>query len=298
MPSTKPAKILVVDDDTDCRWLITHALEDAGFVPVPVSCPEDALSRALEEDVEAAFLDIEMPGLSGLDVLEMLRADPWLADLLVIMVSARADEQDRVEGLRRGADDFVGKPFCPEELILRLQRHLSRGLRRRRSPTAPLLRKALAAGTLDAETVAIGRYVAHEVIGRGASGLVLRATDPRLHRKVAIKLLGRARRDSNTAADLDQEATALAGIDHPNIVQVFDAGHVEELAFLVMELVDGESLDHRLRRGPLTIAETVQLGIAVCDALAAAHDAGWIHRDLKPANILLAEDGTIKLTDF
>ena len=297
MPNPHPAKVLVVDDDPDCRWLITHALDEAGYIPIPVSAPEDALSRALEEDVEAAFLDIEMPGLSGLNVLEMLRHDPWLSDLLVIMVSARAGETDRVEGLRCGADDYVVKPFCPEELILRLQRHLRRGLRRKRSPTAPLLRQALCAGSLR-EAVPVGRYIARDILGRGASGLVLRATDPQLQRVVAIKLLGRPRRDGESKVDLGQEAATLAGFDHPNIVKVFDAGHVEDLPYLVMEWVDGESLDRRLQRGPLPVDEVVDLGLALCRALGAAHKAGWIHRDLKPANIMLTADGSTKLTDF
>ena len=163
--------------------------------------------------------------------------------------------------------------------------------------------QALRTGDFSSRELHFGRYQALEVIGEGAMGVVLRGWDPRLKRPVALKTVRLDRLDlrgdsSAALSQLTSEATSLARFSHPNIVAVYDTGAISEIAYIVMELVDGISLQALLQAGPLTIDQTVHLGVAVGRALATAHGHRMVHRDVKPGNIMLGRDGSIKVTDF
>jgi serine/threonine protein kinase/tetratricopeptide (TPR) repeat protein len=151
---------------------------------------------------------------------------------------------------------------------------------------------ALAAGT------SLGPYRILSLLGRGGMGEVYHAADDRLGRSVAVKVL-----PSEFAADADRrvrferEARAIAAINHPNICAIYDVGREGDIAFLVMELLEGESLADRLRRGPLEYETAHPIAITMLETLAAVHERGLIHRDLKPANIFLTRHG-VKLLDF
>ncbi len=145
------------------------------------------------------------------------------------------------------------------------------------------------------------RYRLEAVIGRGGMGVVHRAIDQDLERAVAVKVLG----DDHDTAALERfltEAKRTAALRHPRIIEVFDVGKDGNDAFLVMELLEGETLATMLERGPVAPPEAVAIGAQICDALAAAHAAGVVHRDLKPANLFVgrAADGElwVKLLDF
>lgn len=130
-------------------------------------------------------------------------------------------------------------------------------------------------------------------------GVVWKAVDPNLDREVAIKLLP----DSmNTAADrlvrFEREAKLLASISHPNIAVVHGLHEVDQTRFLAMELVPGEDLEHRLRRGRLSLEDLLKIAIPIADALEAAHEQGVVHRDLKPANVIVTPEGSVKVLDF
>jgi len=135
-------------------------------------------------------------------------------------------------------------------------------------------------------------------------GIVYRAVDPELDREVAVKLILLAPDASRELRDelekrFRREAKAAARIRHPGVVSIHDVGSTEQGLYLVMELVEGESLQKRIERGAFPDKPTaLELVARAADALAAAHDAGVVHRDVKPANILLAPDGRVMLTDF
>jgi two-component system phosphate regulon response regulator PhoB len=118
--------VLVADDDVDIRDLVAFKLEQAGLEVIAVQDGETALEEARARQPELAVLDISMPGLSGIDVCRMLRADPATAGMLIIMLTARVQEQDVEGGFSAGADDYVTKPFSPRELVSRIQALLSR----------------------------------------------------------------------------------------------------------------------------------------------------------------------------
>ena len=144
---------------------------------------------------------------------------------------------------------------------------------------------------------AIGRYEITGTLGEGGMGIVYAARDTHLERRVALKMIRRGLSDPEAAERLRREARAAATVSHPNICQMYDIGDEQGDLFIAMEHLDGESLADRLTRGPLDLAEAVQVGLAALAALDALHDRGLMHRDLKPSNIFLTTHG-VKLLDF
>lgn len=144
------------------------------------------------------------------------------------------------------------------------------------------------------------RYELREQLGTGGTATVWRAWDSRLHRIVAVKLLSRVlAAEPNFVARFEREARHAAGLSHPNIVTIFDFGTEDDTAYLVMELVEGESLAQRLRRlHRLDIADTVTIVTGILSGVAEAHRQGIIHRDIKPSNILLGVGEVVKVADF
>lgn len=156
-------------------------------------------------------------------------------------------------------------------------------------------RVELPCGTLFAE-----RYWIEEVVGRGGMGAVYRARDVTLGETIAMKLLA-AGSDATAAqvARFRQEVRLARRVTHPNVARVYDIGEHDQLVYLTMELIEGETLRQLLRReGALPKERAAQIALALCDGLVAAHAAGVVHRDLKPANVLLAERGRVVITDF
>ena len=118
--------VLVADDDADIRDLVAFKLEQAGLEVIAVEDGQAALEQARSRHPVLAVLDVSMPGLSGIDVCRLLRADPATAGTLIIMLTARVQERDVEGGFSAGADDYVTKPFSPRELVSRIQALLSR----------------------------------------------------------------------------------------------------------------------------------------------------------------------------
>jgi predicted Ser/Thr protein kinase len=143
------------------------------------------------------------------------------------------------------------------------------------------------------------RYRIERVIGRGGMAEVYQGHDDRLARPVALKVLhARFGSDPDLRRRFEEEAKAAAMVSHPNIVAVYDAGEDDSKAFIVMELVNGETLHDLIGRGPVPSALARSIGGQVLDALGAAHSKGVLHRDIKPANVLFTPDGQAKVTDF
>src|SRR6266576_1890490 len=145
----------------------------------------------------------------------------------------------------------------------------------------------------------IGHYKISKRIGTGGMGDVYLATDMTAGRKAALKLL--PERFTGDAARLKrfrQEAHALVGLNHPNILTVYEIGEHHSTHYIASELIEGETLRQRLMRGRIEVGEAVDVVIQVASALAAAHQAGIVHRDIKPENIMLRPDGYVKVLDF
>jgi Tol biopolymer transport system component/tRNA A-37 threonylcarbamoyl transferase component Bud32 len=147
---------------------------------------------------------------------------------------------------------------------------------------------ALAAGMM------LGAYVIESPLGAGGMGQVWKARDPRLNRAVAIKIA-----HARFGDRFEREARTVAALNHPNVGALYDVGVAPAgFTYLVLEYVEGPTLDERLARGPLSVAEALPVIRQIADAIEAAHERGIVHRDLKPANIKLRPDGTVKVLDF
>jgi serine/threonine protein kinase len=136
-------------------------------------------------------------------------------------------------------------------------------------------------------------------LGSGGMGEVYEAIDSKLGRNVAIKFLPDAfTHDSERIARLQREARVLASLNHPNIAAIYGLEETDGRHFLVMELVPGETIAERLKRGPIELDDALEIAGHIAEALEAAHDKGVVHRDLKPANVKVASDGKVKVLDF
>jgi serine/threonine protein kinase len=145
----------------------------------------------------------------------------------------------------------------------------------------------------------LGAYEITHVLGAGGMGEVYRARDSRLGRSVAIKvILESFATDADRVARFEREAKVLASINHPNIAALYGMEEANGQRFLVMELVDGETLADRLQRGPLPIEDALRIALQIAEALEAAHEKSIIHRDLKPANVKITPDDKVKVLDF
>jgi Tol biopolymer transport system component len=144
----------------------------------------------------------------------------------------------------------------------------------------------------------LGRYEIRSRLGAGGMGEVYRALDTRLQREVAVKVVAPRRKQRPGALErVEQEARAASALNHPNIITVFDIGEDASSPYIVMELIEGESL-RRALEAPLSLSSLLDLAEQMASGLAAAHERGIVHRDLKPENILLTREGTLKILDF
>src|SRR5262245_26499126 len=145
----------------------------------------------------------------------------------------------------------------------------------------------------------LGSHEITALLGKGGMGEVYRARDGKLKREVAIKILPEEfSNDPDRVSRFQREAEVLASLNHPNIAAIHSLEEADGSRFLVLELVEGETLAERIRRGPIPIDEALNIAKSIAEALEAAHEKGVVHRDLKPANVKVTPDGKVKVLDF
>lgn len=247
----------------------------------PLGGPSDGAERAEEIFFEA----LERPRSERRElVAARCRGDPELEREVVSLLDAheQTGPLDRLQGdLARWGEELLegsaaGLPVAPEE-----------------TPPDDAPGEGLSR---------LGRYEILDRLGSGGMAEVFRAHDPRLGRTVAVKVIGRRLgRRPEALERFEQEARAASALSHPNVITIHDFGEQDGHPFLVMELVDGESLRDRLEARPdegLAVGAIVRLGTQLADGLTAAHAAGVVHRDLKPENVLIDRRGTARILDF
>src|SRR6185369_7594885 len=280
------------------------------------AAPKAAAAGTLDESRLFGEAVVER-GLATPDqVNEALREQAELAargtfkNLGELLIAKKVISPDQVKNLLHEQDQFImvcpscaekynvlkgwqGKAKCPADgtLLGEVQKHASVGV------------AATLGGTGDTPDSPIGMEAGGcrivELIGRGSMGAVYKAKHVGLNRYVAVKLLPSISHDPELVKRLLFEARAIAKLEHPNIVQVYDVGFQRGYFFIVMQLLKGETLEEQLNEsGAMPVPTALDIIKEVAQGLAAAHEKGIIHRDLKPANIMMTEDGRARLTDF
>ena len=292
--------ILVVDDHQNNRDLMRRRLEREGYRVLEAENGPEGIEIVLNESVDLVLLDVMMPGLSGIEVLEILRRTYSAAELPIIIATAKNQSEDMVEALSHGANDYVTKPLDFPVVLARVEAQL-----RTRAASGPLGGgEATNLGAIGAGTVLAGKYRLETQLGAGNFGAVYRATHLDFDQPVAVKILrAPVEESSESLARFRQEGTSAFRLKHPNVVSVLDFNFSQgTLAFLVMELLEGHSLEQELKlHGQLSPERCGEIILPICDALSEAHGLGIIHRDIKPANIYLHQTRrgeVVKVLDF
>jgi eukaryotic-like serine/threonine-protein kinase len=296
-------RILVIEDEAALRQNIVETLQYEGFVIIEAENGLVGVQLALQYIPDLIVCDVMMPELDGYDVLRKLQSDAKTAIIPFIFLTALADRQYVRYGMTLGADDYLTKPFTPDELLDTVQTRLAKHVTAINTysnfvSTAPVLDIASSSQSLIGAT--INGYQIWEKIGEGGSGAVYKAYQPSIGREVAIKVLRQKYAGSIEFIHRFQtEAELVARLEHPHIIPLYDYWHDTNGVYIVMRWLRGGSLQNALEQdGKWNVARIRHLLDQVCDALSVAHSVGIIHRDLKPDNILLDERGNAYLTDF
>lgn len=222
-----PKRVLVVDDNADNRELLTRRLQRKGFVAVAAEGGVRALELIEQEPFDAVVLDVMMPDLDGLAVLERIREKHSKTELPVIMATARSDSGDVVGALERGANDYVTKPIDLPILVARINVHLGTKQELEQQPAKPGAPVDLTRG-LTPGTVIDGRYEVRELLGEGGFANVHRAVQLSTGQEVALKYArperARSSKFASEVARFMREMKLLARIKHPHIVRLIDSG--------------------------------------------------------------------------
>ena len=314
-----PARLLVVDDNEDNRDMLARRLRKRGFEVDVAEDGRSALVQIEQSQYDLIVLDVMMPDMSGLDVLTAIRSKRSRVELPVLMATAKTESQDVVDALERGANDYVTKPLDFPVVLARINAQL-RTRQETPRPDATVLPSNMRA---EPGTVLDGRYRVESVLGEGAFAIVFEATQLSTGQRVAVKVLHASRADDRESVDrrrFEREMRIIGKLQHPNVVRLVDFGVLDarvridsagwsadgtetgtpaaglarprlmsrSLPYLVMEHLDGETLQQLLKReGALSSEIAVDMILPVLSAVAAAHEAGVLHRDLKPPNIFV-----------
>jgi serine/threonine-protein kinase len=335
VPGDDASRILLVDDEATNLDILRVTLAGPNYRLFVALTGEDALKVARREKPLIVLLDVVMPGLDGYETCRRLKADPDTRDAAVIFVSALNDPKDRVRGFEAGAVDFISKPVEGEEVIARVNTHLTiqRLLRRQaeaRSPAATQAAHADAATRPQAgearpsgepvfrtgEVVAF-RFRIVRFLAKGGMGELYEAEDLELRERVALKtILSHISADERSIVRFKREVHLARQVTHPNVCRIYDVfrhrsaaaganNASDEVVFLAMELLHGETLADKLQRdGRLSTAEILPVLRQMVAGLTAAHGVGVVHRDFKSHNVMLvktarAKDETrVVVTDF
>ena len=298
--------ILVVDDSKSIRDVLVRALTREGYRVLQAQNGREALNLVAANSISLILLDLEMPEMGGLEVLEYLRARYGFSELAILIISSTSESPKVVEAIDKGANDFLTKPVNIGITLAKVRQQL--GLLVMRSATSEASTGEPEHLFLQSEPPKVGamlnQYQLVSTLGEGGMGQVFSAFDKRLQREVAVKVL---RAERLSLAELDAllyEARTIARIDHPGVVRVFEVSF-DPYPYIAMELLVGQLFYDYVDTGHHSISQVRDLVAQCLDVLQAIHSKGIIHRDLKPSNIMVTNLGPddeggpqIKLMDF
>jgi serine/threonine protein kinase/CheY-like chemotaxis protein len=296
------ARLLVVDDNEMNRDTLQRQLERAGYEVATAEEGLKALTMIDSEPFDLVLLDVMMPGLTGIELLKIVRNDHPATDLPIIMATARDKSENMVEALSLGANDYVTKPLDFPVVLARIEAHLKMKQAAAAAKAAAPAPKV--ASVVEPGATLAGKFKLESKIGAGAFGAVYKAKHLGLSKDIAIKVLQSSMMPTEEALGrFKREGVSACRIQHPNAVSILDFGVTDDgVAYLAMELLQGQSLaDEIKQKGVMTPQRCAQILAPLCDVLGDAHAAGIIHRDIKPGNVFLHQGRTgevVKVLDF
>lgn len=300
---TRRATVLVVDDIPENREVLARRLDKRGLRVLQAEDGERALDLVELDRPDLILLDIMMPGMSGVEVLERVRRKHSRFELPIIMVTGKDDSGSIVETLALGANDYVIKPVDFPVLLARVQAQLQVRNAFNDTPRPVQANLPPTLGSIGPGYLVGGKYRLRDPLGTGGFGTVYRALHIELEREVAVKVLNPALSASAAARErFRREGLSASRLKHPNVVQILDFGADDTMAYLVMEVLQGVSLIEEIcTYAPMSVGRCSAILAPLLDALGVAHAQGVIHRDIKPSNIFLERGGpgeVPKLLDF
>ena len=290
-------KLLVVDDSLTIRKVMQRRLEELGYEVLIAADGYKAIEILETESIDLAILDVVMPGMTGLDLVRVIRQAHSRTQLPIIMASSLSESADIVGGIRLGANDYVTKPVDFPVLNVRVETQLA--MRELVPGEAPRTRDTrVYAKTLGPGSIINERYEVLEVIGEGGFALVYKARQTSTGQEVAIKILRHElmKETLDPAGEAERfkhEMQVIGRLRHPNIVHLVDCGLLGDgQLFTVLEFIEGQSLSELIKgEGRLRPNEARRLMLQVLEALSCAHVRGVVHRDLKPHNVMVDAGG-------
>lgn len=316
-------KILLADSDASLRSLLQKYLKLIGYEVFTAENGHEAVDLARRERPDLIILEMVLPELDGLEVCRLLNNDASTHDTLFMFLSAKGGIDDKVSAFEAGAVDYLEKPFSPRELEIRIVVQLRKKLpglqlpparadagqvkstyrSSKPAPAPPSIKKAKDPFRI-CGTVLNEKYELTEFAGSGGMGAVYRALNLINKNIVAVKILQPhiVARNPEYAELFEREAKNAQSLEHPHIVKVFDSGKDDDLSYMVMEWVEGHSVEDVLTQGQLPLDRLTNIFKQICSAVAFAHERNIIHLDLKPGNILLVDHSAsgdfVKVIDF
>ena len=290
---SSPLVILVVDDDPMVSKTLAATLGQPGRRVLICNDVDEALTLVDREPIDLIITDRRMPKMSGHELVEAVHLRQ--PDLPCVMLTGDPSLDSALEAINSGhVFRYLTKPWDLDEL----EATVAKGLALSAERQAVAARDAEATGLITPPE--IGKYRVLGQLGEGGMGRVFRGLHVALQRPVAIKVLyGNVVRDPVAMARFEREAKAAARARHPRIVETLDFGRLPDgRPYLVMELIEAETLRARLQHGGLPPADAIRIARGVAEALVAAHAVGVIHRDLKPGNVFVDAHLEVKLGDF
>lgn len=305
------SSILVVDDEEDVVVFLTTVLSAEGFAVRSASSAMEALLQIQKEKPRVILLDLMMPQVSGEELCRIIKNDPDLFDIHIIILSARFDLDTKVSCFDGGADEYLVKPIHPKELVARMKSffRLLRGMSSSSRPRSSSTADMRGATTLDIgpDVTALsrikpkyGNFRVDSLVGSGGMGHVFKGYDEVLERPVGIKVLSRSLSASPSFVErFRREGKTLASIEHPGIASIYSFGEEEGVYYFAMQWCAGGSvLDLLRRKERLELLTAIDITLQCIDALSAAFAKGIVHRDIKPNNLMFDQNQWVKIVDF
>lgn len=314
--------VLVVDDESDVCAYLQAILQEEGLSVKCAPNGMEALSLLRQEKPQLIVLDLMMPEMSGDQLCRIIKEDPSLKNIIVFMLSAKADLESKLACFQSGAEEYIVKPVDSRELTARVGRFIklvddlkspSQVTQDGQKPDAAAPKApAPEAGDLEIPSLALedysflrfqstyGNYRVESLVGKGGMGQVFKAKDEQLERDVAVKVLApRLMSTPEFVERFRREAKVLASINHPGIASIYSFSEQKGEYYFAMQWCSGGSLSEMIRKnGSVETLMAIDIILQCAHGLSAAQKKGVVHRDIKPSNLMFDENQLIKIVDF